>query len=209
MAKNMCKIFISIYKKLKGEIENYKADSNYKKDFAFLNYWVNWKIQENGFNEYEAAQNFNDYLEVYELLETNFDTTNLLIYDINKDELYKMNILYNLYEKYTKLNSIISNVSNQDKQELLTLSTQCCTDYNEANYICNSGNNNNSEFCKKLKKFQTKYEELNNKVEKEKSEYSDYFKSLSKCPNNKIITTSVTGSIIGLIPLLGVLYKVK
>ncbi|VUZ99728.1 PIR protein [Plasmodium vivax] len=38
-------------------------------------------------------------------------------------------------------------------------------------------------------------------------DFSDYFIILSKCPNTKIISTAVTGTVVGLIPLMGVLYK--
>ncbi|KMZ76709.1 hypothetical protein PVIIG_05708, partial [Plasmodium vivax India VII] len=68
-------------------------------------------------------------------------------------------------------------------------------------------NNNNSKFCQELNKFESKYNELDGKVREQASELSDYFIRLSECPNTKIITTAVTGSIIGLIPLFGVLYK--
>ncbi|CAI7724062.1 Plasmodium vivax Vir protein, putative [Plasmodium vivax] len=207
MAKKLCNIFTSIYNKLKHGKANYKKDINYRKDFSFLNYWINWKKREGQFNESTCIDDFYTNIENHVLFILGFEFENTLIYDIDKYELNKMNKLYNLYEKYTKLNAVIDSTIDLDKESFLSLSTACCTDYNDANYTCNGGNNNDSKFCEKLKTFQSKYEGLQNKIDQNRPEYSDFFKSLSKCPNNKIISTAVTGSIVGLIPLLGVLYK--
>ncbi|KMZ95081.1 hypothetical protein PVMG_05608 [Plasmodium vivax Mauritania I] len=210
IAKNVCEELIKLYKSL----NNIKAKStrynDYKNECGFFNYLVNFKLNKIRFNESVCI----DY--IYNGIESQFtgsDFYNMfddgVIYNITKDELDKMNILYNLYEKYTKLNAVIDSTIDLDKESFLSLSTACCTDYNDANYTCNGGNNNDSKFCEKLKTFQSKYEGLQNKIDQNRPEYSDFFKSLSKCPNNKIITTAVTGSIVGLIPLLGILYKVS
>ncbi|SCA82001.1 VIR protein [Plasmodium vivax] len=137
-----------------------------------------------------------------------YTTLNCELCKINNDKLNKMNKLFNLHKNYSKLNTIISSKSEQDKKEILTLSTQCCAHYSDVSYLCNGDNENkNPEFCKKLNDFKSKYDELNKKVDKPGPDFYDYFIKLSECPNNKIITTAVTGSIIGLIPLFGVLYK--
>ncbi|SCA60504.1 Plasmodium vivax Vir protein, putative [Plasmodium vivax] len=208
IAKNVCEELIKLYKsldKIKGESQ---CPMDSKNDCNFFNYWVNFKISKSRLNESVCIE------DIYNGIESQFtgsDFYNMfddgVIYDITKDELDKMNILYNLYEKYTKLNAVIDSTIDLDKESFLSLSTACCTDYNDANYTCNGGNNNDSKFCEKLKTFQSKYEGLQNKIDQNRPEYSDFFKSLSKCPNNKIITTAVTGSIVGLIPLLGILYK--
>ncbi|KMZ96416.1 hypothetical protein PVNG_05951, partial [Plasmodium vivax North Korean] len=76
------------------------------------------------------------------------------------------------------------------------------------NYICNDGNNiKNSKFCEKLNTFISKYKDLYTKVDNQGPEFSNNFIKLEECPNTKIITTAVTGTVVGLIPLLGVLYK--
>ncbi|KMZ82428.1 hypothetical protein PVIIG_06130 [Plasmodium vivax India VII] len=207
MAENICKIFISIYNHLSKKKVNYREDSYYEKDFAFLNYWSNWKIHEIQINENDAVSDFFDHIESHPLHKINYYTSTNLIYDIKKDDLKKMNILYNLYENYSKLNAIEYTNSEQNTQ-VLTLSTACCTDYIKASYICNADNKkNNPIFCKKLEDFESKYNNLFNKYDGSKSEFADNLIKLSECPNNKIITTAVTGSIIGLIPLFGVLYK--
>ncbi|SCA83479.1 VIR protein [Plasmodium vivax] len=207
MAKNICNIFISIYNKLKKGSSAYRQDSNYKKDFAFLNYWVNWYIHVK-FNQNNILSDFYNSIDSQNLLEETYDTSNNPIYDIEKNELYKMNILYSLYENYSKHDDIIENKFDLYKQSLSTLSTECCPDYIKASYICNEDNKkNNPKFCEKLRAFELKYEQLYGKVAKKGSEFSDNFIKLTECHNPKIITTAVTGSIVGLIPLLGVLYK--
>ncbi|EDL42628.1 variable surface protein Vir30, truncated, putative, partial [Plasmodium vivax] len=144
MAKNICNILVSIYKYFKNGNDRYGFESNYKEDFTFLNYWVNWKIHEGMFNENTTVKDFYDYIGSHALSELNYDVSNTLIYDIDKDDLYKLNILYSLYEKYSKLNAITYDNLDQDKQSLYSHSTACCNDYNKAKYICNDDNKNNN-----------------------------------------------------------------
>ncbi|KMZ95019.1 hypothetical protein PVMG_05780 [Plasmodium vivax Mauritania I] len=211
-AKIICKQFINLY----DSLDDCKSRSNidsYRKCSKFLNYWINFKLRESVLNDDDS------FCYAYNGIESQFTSTVEYhislnkIYHIDKDELDKMNKLYNLYDKYSEINSILDAKSEQDKQKLLTLSTQCCTDYNEARYICNPENNinnNNSKFCQELNKFESKYEEeIYKKVNEKGDDYTDHFIKLKECPNNKIITTAVTGSIVGLIPLLGILYKVS
>ncbi|KMZ89791.1 hypothetical protein PVMG_06059 [Plasmodium vivax Mauritania I] len=209
-AESICKQFIKIYNSLLNDLKCIsEGDSNYNKCSKFLNYWVNYKLTENMKNER------NSVCFVYNILEgqiTHSDGYSILldfIYDINKDDLYKMNILYRLYKNYTELYTILDNTSGGVKETSLSLSTACCKDYLEARYICDtSKNNSNNQFCNKLNDFVTKYNELDGKVLQQPSDFSDYFIILSKCPNTKIISTAVTGTVVGLIPLMGVLYKV-
>ncbi|SCA83375.1 Plasmodium vivax Vir protein, putative [Plasmodium vivax] len=207
MAKYICDHLVSLYNYLSNKKAEYINDSNYQKDFAFLNYWINWKIY-GDFNENISAKNFYDNVESHALHNLQYYLTNTLIHDIDKDDLNKMNKLYNLYEKYSKLNAVIDNKLYLDKESFLSLSIACCTDYNYISYLCNDSNeNNNSIFCQKLKTFQTKYEQLHNNVGQKKPDFSDSLIKLSECPNNKIISTAVTVTVVGLIPLIGVLYK--
>ncbi|VUZ99817.1 PIR protein [Plasmodium vivax] len=210
MKVKICNIFVSIYNKLKGESMNYRNESNYKTDFAFLNYWVNWKIN-TYFYQNNSVSYFYNHIDSQNLLETTYDVSDDLIYDIDKEELNKMIKLYNLYEKYSKLKSIIDDITNLNKESLLTLSSACCPAYIETNYMCNDGidddNSNNSQFCIELRKFRTKHEGLYKKVHTEKNELSDNFIRLSECRDTKIITNALIGSMVGIIPLFGVLYK--
>ncbi|KMZ82970.1 hypothetical protein PVIIG_05265 [Plasmodium vivax India VII] len=210
-AKIICERLLKLFVSLNDHKCNIESNLENKKCSEFLNYWVNFKLRK--------SMKYEDYSvrHVYDLLEsqiTGVDGYNIylnLICDINKDDLYKMNILYRLYENYTELNDIIETKLDENKGSLLTLSTACCPDYNEANYICNSGNINNNigTFCDKFNEFKSKYDDLYQKVAQKGDDYSNNFIKLEECPNTKIITTAVTGSIIGLMPLLGVLYKVS
>ncbi|SCA60010.1 VIR protein [Plasmodium vivax] len=208
-AKIICKQFIKLY----DSLDDCKSTSNsdpHRKCSKFLNYWINFKLGEIMQNDDES------FCNVYNGIESQFtgrseNNLNLCVtYHIDKDELDKMNILYSLYDKYTDLDTILKKISKEHKQSLLTHSSACCIDYIKASYICNPDNNNNNingKFCEKLKAFQSKYDKLYEEAAGKGSDYSKNFIRLSECGNNKIITTAVTGSIVGLIPLLGVLYK--
>ncbi|CAI7724129.1 PIR protein [Plasmodium vivax] len=202
IAKNICYRFVSLYKYLISE------EHNYKKDFAFLNYWVNWKIQKGEFKEDTSVSDFYGHIDSHVLSEFGYYIAEGLIYDIDKDELNKMNNLFNLYEKYSKLNYIIDNDEGLDKQSLLSVSTECCIDYIKASNICNPDNNNiNSKFCEKLKNFESEYEKLYKKDGAKGSDFSDNFIRLSECGNTKIMSNKLLGSMVGIIPLFGILYK--
>ncbi|KMZ96058.1 hypothetical protein PVNG_05947 [Plasmodium vivax North Korean] len=210
-AEIICNQFIKLYVSLNNVTCVQNLHPKYIKCSEFLNYWVNFKFRKIMHNE--------DYsvCDVYNGIEGQFwgnSDININIYDyinsINEDYLYKMNILYNLYQNYVELNAIDYKKPEQDKQKLLILSTACCTDYNKAKYICNGDNkDNNTKFCEKLRAFELKYDELDKNVIAQGYDFSNYFIKLSECRNNKIITTAVTGTVVGLIPLLGVLYKVS
>ncbi|CAI7718372.1 Plasmodium vivax Vir protein, putative [Plasmodium vivax] len=208
-AKPICEQFVKLYYSLTDNNKCIKGvDPDYNKCSKFLNYWINFKLRKSIKNEDST------FCDVYGHLDgqlTNNDIYNIDLYfinDIDKDDLYKMNILYNLYENYNILNAIDYTNSEQDKRQLLTHSTACCPDYIKASYICNDDDEDkNPKFCEELETFKSKYHVLYQSVIKKGSDYSDYFMTLSNCPNSKIITTAVTGSIIGLIPLFGVLYK--
>ncbi|SCA60105.1 Plasmodium vivax Vir protein, putative [Plasmodium vivax] len=206
-AKRICQQYVKLYNSL-TDCKINSSNPNYQKCRDFLNYWVNFKLRK--------SMKYEDYSvpDVYNLLESQitgtgvFGTDLVCIHNINMNDLNKMNILYSLYEKYSKLNDIIKNKFEQHKQSLSTLSTACCLDYIKASYLCNDDNmNNNPIFCKKLDTFKLKHDALHTEVVSKDSEYSDQFIKLSECHNNKIITTAVTGTVVGLIPLLGVLYK--
>ncbi|KMZ96182.1 hypothetical protein PVNG_06262 [Plasmodium vivax North Korean] len=208
-AKHICVQFIKLYDSLNVIKNKSKSDTNYEKCRKFLIYWINFKLREGMKNEVDSI------CRVYDAIESQFTGSNDynihmgLIGNINKDDLYKMNILYRLYVNYVKLKAIDYKNEEENKRQLLTHSTACCTHYIKASYICNDDNKDkNPEFCEKLEAFVSKYKQLNQKVDDKGSGFSDYFIKLSECPNTKIITTAVTGSIIGLIPLVGVLYKV-
>ncbi|VVA00302.1 PIR protein [Plasmodium vivax] len=201
-AKRLCNNFARLNKFL---VTNNKSDVNH---CNFLNYWFNSEFSQTCYSENNCIRDVYNGMDTYLQDNDEYTTLNCELCKINNDKLNKMNKLFNLHKNYSKLNTIISSKSEQDKKEILTLSTQCCAHYSDVSYLCNGDNENkNPEFCKKLNDFKSKYDELNKKVDKPGPDFYDYFIKLSECPNNKIITTAVTGSIIGLIPLFGVLYK--
>ncbi|CAI7719409.1 PIR protein [Plasmodium vivax] len=205
IAKSLCEQLIKIYKSLNNSGTTPKCSNNNKNGCGFFNYWVNFKISKDMINGRNCINEIYDGFESQCPNDFGAALDPGIIYNINKDELYKMNILYSLYDKYTQLDTILKNTSQVDKQSLLNLSNACCSDYNQASYICNG--DNNSTFCTKLKSFDLKYEQLYSKLVGQGYDFSDYFTKLSECPNTKIIATAVTGTVVGLIPLVGVLYK--
>ncbi|CAI7719055.1 PIR protein [Plasmodium vivax] len=202
-AKSLCNSFA----KLNQFLVAIKTDSH--NHCNFLNYWFNYELRQTWFSKNNCISYIYDGMDSQLFTNKEYSSLYCQLYNISKVELNKMNKLYNFYKNYSKLNTIIDSETEPNKQEILALSTQCCTDYNDVSYICNPGNNNNNnqKFCEKLNEYKSKYEELYQKVDAKPSEISNNFIKLSECPNNKIITTAVTGSIIGLIPLIGVLYK--
>ncbi|KMZ95499.1 hypothetical protein PVMG_05806 [Plasmodium vivax Mauritania I] len=212
-AKRICNEFVKLYVSL-TDLRNYTNDDiNYVKCSEFLNYWVNFKLSKSMKNEDYTVRHVYNAIETHIMYSDVYDKYINFICDINKDELHKMNILYNLYEKYTDIDVILDNSTNKDKELLLllSLSTACCQDYLEANYMCNGvndDNSNHSQFCLQLEKFKTKYERLYDRVDGKGSKYISNFKRLTQCDNN-VISTALIGTTVGLVPLLMGLYKVK
>ncbi|SCA59574.1 Plasmodium vivax Vir protein, putative [Plasmodium vivax] len=206
-ANIICKQFIKLYVSLNELKCNSNSDPNYEKCNRFLKYWVNFKLRKSMKNKDDCAYVVYNGIESHNMGSDDYHINLDFEDDINNEDLYKMHILYSLYEKYSKLKTIIEGESKQNIQSLLPHSNECCTHYIEAKYICNGGNNNNSAFCKELETFVSKYEKLYQKFEVKRSDFSDSLIKLTECPNNKTITTAVTGTVVGLIPLFGVLYK--
>ncbi|CAG9480144.1 unnamed protein product [Plasmodium vivax] len=208
IAKRTCVEIVKLYKSLNSLKLNLTGANDYKNDSRFFNYWVNFKTSKSMIDESDCIKLIYNAIESQCVDDFNNMGDTTLIYDINKNDLNKMNILYSLYDNYTKLKAIEYKNAEQDKQQLLSLSTACCTDYIKASYMCNEENiNNNRKFCEKLTAFQSKYDKLYEEAVRKGSDYSKNFIRLSECGNNKIITTAATGSIVGLIPLFGILYK--
>ncbi|SCA60567.1 hypothetical protein PVC01_000083300 [Plasmodium vivax] len=208
IGKTICEHFLKLYKSLPN-IKNYVTnDTSYKNDCAFINYWLNFELKKHNKNicvdyiynaiESQCGQTISMYLPVS------------VFYNIHEDHLYKIDKLYNLYANYNKLNTIINSTPLENKQELLKLSTKCCAHYNEVAYICKDDNKNNKDnikFCAKLDIFKRNYEQLYTKLGDDESEISKNFIKLSECGNTNVISTAIFGSMVGLVPLMGVLYK--
>ncbi|SCA81989.1 VIR protein [Plasmodium vivax] len=209
IATSVCEEIVKLYKsldKIKGKSKCSKDNNN---DCEFFNYWVNFQISKSRFNESNCIYHIYDAIESQFTGTDHYDVNIELIYDIKKDELDKMNILYRLYKIYTDLDNILDNKTKDTKELLLSYSTACCTDYLEANYLCSGGNddnNSNIQFCTQLENFKTKYIGLYERVDRNGPEYTNNFKRLTQCDNNTV-STALIGTTVGLVPLLVGLYK--
>ncbi|SCA59909.1 VIR protein [Plasmodium vivax] len=203
LGKKVCELFVKLYKSLPSVQK--KDHSDYKKEWHFLNYWLNFNISKYKLNAITCATNFSDGLGHHCMHTLGFEFPPASsIYNIREDELIKMNLLYGLYENYKKLDNIL-NPSQQDNPDLLLeLSTKCCSDYIKANYFCKGEKN---KFCIQLDNFKKKYEELDSKLVGKSVEYSSNFIKLSECKNTNVMSTALIGTTVGLVPLLVGIYK--
>ncbi|KMZ88501.1 hypothetical protein PVBG_06162 [Plasmodium vivax Brazil I] len=205
IGENVCKLFIKLYKSL-NNVTN-RSHVNYKKEWHFLNYWLNINISKNKLNGTICATEFFDGLDHHCMQTLGLvSPPSTSIYNIREEDLKKMNLLYSLYENYKKLDNILNGQKPVNAGSLLGPSAQCCSDYAEANYLCNDENN---KFCAQLKKFKTKYDGLYNTQIAINPEYTNNFKNLSECKKTNVMSTALIGTTVGLVPLLVGLYKVK
>ncbi|KMZ89661.1 hypothetical protein PVMG_06242 [Plasmodium vivax Mauritania I] len=201
--KHICELFVKLYKLLIN-VNNASYDQ-YKKEWHFLNYWLNFNISKNKLNAITCAKKFSEGLNNHCMHTLGFDFPPGSIYNIKEEDLEKMSLLYGLYENYRKLNNILNSIEQHSPNLLLEPSTKCCSDYIKADYFCKG---ENSKFCTQLGKFKKMYEELYTKLNGKSDEYSNNFIKLTQCDNN-IMSTALIGTTVGLIPLMVGLYKVK
>ncbi|KMZ95185.1 hypothetical protein PVMG_05103 [Plasmodium vivax Mauritania I] len=204
--KKICELFIKLYKYFPNIRTNTVGDTNNRKHWNFLNYWLNFKLNENKLKISKCVHDFYKGMEDHctETLFPFFNSTNL-IYNINEEDLRRMEILYILYKNYNKLDTIINNVTPQEPKSLLEPSRTCSNNYKIGRSMCYGKYN---KFCEKLKDFKTKYENLYKTAESKGDQYTNNFKKLTDYENSNIISSTVIGSAAGLIPLFGILYKV-
>ncbi|EDL42668.1 variable surface protein Vir30, putative [Plasmodium vivax] len=199
--KKVCELFIKLYNSLSNVENGNKPDDT--KDWHFLNYWLNINISKRKLNKSTCATKFSDGLSHHCTYTFSYEFPPEFIYNIREEELIKMNLLYSLYENYKKLDNILNGQKPVNAGSLLGPSAKCCSDYAEANYLCNDKNN---EFCTQLKKFKEKYDGLYNTEIEGKPEYTNNFIKLSQCDNNTM-SKALIGTTVGLVPLLVGLYK--
>ncbi|KMZ77188.1 hypothetical protein PVIIG_05704 [Plasmodium vivax India VII] len=133
-----------------------------------------------------------------------FVSSTNLIYHINEDDLNRMKALYILHNNYSKLDTILNNSTSPKPELLLEPSDICSYTYSSAKYMCDD---KYKEYCKQLDKFKTKYEKLFITAKSKGKEFANNFKKITDYDNSNIISTTIIGSAVGLIPLLGILYK--
>ncbi|KNA02168.1 hypothetical protein PVNG_05509 [Plasmodium vivax North Korean] len=204
--KNICEQFIKLCKQLPRIKNSNENEPNYMKDWNFLSYWLNSKLRENKLNRTICPNDFYKGMEDHcsETLSRFVSSTNL-IYNINEEDLSRMEVLYILHDNYNKLDTILKDSTSPQPESLLTPSSTCSYNYSIARYMCYGENN---KFCQILEKFKREYEELFNTAKTKGDQYANNFKKLTDYDNSNIISTTLIGSAVGLIPLMGILYKV-
>ncbi|CAI7719088.1 PIR protein [Plasmodium vivax] len=201
---NICEQFIKVCKQLPRIKNNDEHDTNYIKDWNFLSYWLNIKLRENNLYGNTCPNSFYSGMENHCIKTLPFSSQTNFIYNINKEDLGRMEVLYILHENYSKLDKIINDSTPPKPELLLKLSGACSDNYIKAKYMC-YGNYN--KFCEKLDNFKRKYEGLFKTAQSKGNQYTNNFKELTDYDNSNIISTTVIGSAVSLIPLLGILYK--
>ncbi|KNA01603.1 hypothetical protein PVNG_05968 [Plasmodium vivax North Korean] len=205
MGKNICEYFIKLCKLLPRVKNNKKYDPNYGKDWHFLSYWLNVKLEESKLNAIICPYDFYDGIEDHCMNTLSlYISSPILIYNINEEDLSRMKVLYILHENYNKLHSILNNETASEPHLLLPPSSKCSMNYKSANNMCNS---KYKKFCEKLKKFKTEYDKLFKIAESKGDDFAKNFIKLTDKENSNIISSTVIGSAVGLIPLFGILYK--
>ncbi|KMZ96073.1 hypothetical protein PVNG_06434 [Plasmodium vivax North Korean] len=195
-----------------------KEYTHYINDWTFLNYWLNYELNKSPFYKNIFVNEFYNNMENYILHILGYVFfINDEIYDINKDELDKIHILFNLYSNYY---GIINegNIVCKTKDICLDFSNKCAEEYKKGIIKCE---NIDSDFCRNIDQFKRKYVSL-----KESDKSKDDFNSNELIPlptydqalqeyhselNRKItiVTISILCSIFGIILILFYLYKVQ
>ncbi|CAI7721689.1 hypothetical protein PVPAM_110059200 [Plasmodium vivax] len=203
-AKSICEQFVKLFGLLTFLSEKKYDKLNYKKEGAFLNYWTNMQISNNMNNKYTCVKAFYDDMENPCMEIFPVDSLSAFSYDIDKDDINNLNILYDLYKKYNKIYSIITNPLGKPEE----LKPYCCENCFDGYKLIRSkciGLQN--KFCDQLNNFKQKYESLYPIVEGNGNEFLEHFKRLPDDNNISIITTSVLGSAVGLTSLYFLLHK--
>ncbi|SBT56183.1 PIR Superfamily Protein [Plasmodium ovale wallikeri] len=152
--RKMCNIFIylvdALFKRNGGDTFN----DDY--DFDYLNYWLNAQIHEIDpenickkifFQHLMSKVNGNQYLR----------KLRSSIYDIEENVLNNMNSIYTLYKFYNEIKKII-NGEVPNKENIINIANNCVLEYKKIKDACPP---NDTHFCKALKNFKEKYEEIN------------------------------------------------
>ncbi|VUZ99420.1 PIR protein [Plasmodium vivax] len=150
--ENICGKFKYLYDLVFPPFDDYASRNN--ENGEYLNYWLKKELESQNILSI-TAQNF------YKKLTTNdssFDNEQHLkdkIHDINTEDLEKMNILYHL-------NTIFHNIkmtSYDDETKCKSHSTECFQKFTDAIKKCST--DKKDKYCKALKSFKQKYEQLN------------------------------------------------
>ncbi|CAG9485762.1 unnamed protein product [Plasmodium vivax] len=162
VTRNICEEFLKLYKFLK----THQLDQqNYKR---FLNYWLNFRLSEGKHNENICVKQFYDDMESYCVKTFEFVVLLDVIYDLDKGELDKMNILYNLYYNYYKIFKD-DNIVCDGKSTCSQYTKNCLKYYGDGIIKC--PNRETDNFCRELDDFRDKYEQLRKRTDISKNGY--------------------------------------
>ncbi|KMZ76768.1 hypothetical protein PVIIG_05849 [Plasmodium vivax India VII] len=203
--EKICEHFIKLYKFFPNIKTNIVKDTKYKNDWYFLNYWLNIKFNESMLDKSKCVYYYYEGMENHCMNTLSSSTySSKLIYDINQEDLNRMKALYILHENYSKLDNILNKGTPQEPESLLEPSRICSYTYKSARYMCNE---KYEKFCEKLDKFKIEYDKLHITAKTKGEQFANNLKKLTDYDNSNIISTTLIGSAVGLIPLLGILYK--
>ncbi|SCA83782.1 hypothetical protein PVT01_000107800 [Plasmodium vivax] len=202
--KKICEHYLKLYNSLINETNNPQTDPNYETKLKFLNYWLNFKLKESGINKTTCVNSFASLMDNYLWKALPFNYTSHFTHNIKEEDLNKMNVLHNLYNTYNKIHSALKKEPCTPEDLILDCSDTCFDEYKVFMSGCIGIKN---KFCDELEKFKKLYETLYRTVEDKGDQFSKYFKRLPEDQNINIISTTLLGSTIGLIPLIGILYK--
>ncbi|KMZ95153.1 hypothetical protein PVMG_06091 [Plasmodium vivax Mauritania I] len=185
VAKDIYNGFTKLYSSLSSKKKHPTTSSDYKHFCGFLNYWLNSKLKESKFDGTACVIKFYENMKLH--CKDTFPVDNSLnfIYDINEDDLKKMNILYKLHEQISKIHKILFRSSEEEPNSSLSLSKESLQYYRTYSPTCNG---NNSEFCKALQDFKDKYKQLYSIFQRRGEEYTKYYIKLPEVNNNIILT---------------------
>ncbi|KMZ77229.1 hypothetical protein PVIIG_06315 [Plasmodium vivax India VII] len=196
-----------------------QRDHEYIYHWASLNYWLNAELNKSTFYKNICVKEFYNNMESYvqDILKYGVLMDDE-IFDINKDELDKIHILFNIYSNYQ---GIINNGEIVCKNENICLDyyRKCFQEYKNGIIMCPKYD---TDFCKELEKFQEKYEKIKNPeprtniydyniikpLPSHKEALQEYLSELKR-KKITIATLSVICSMFGIILILFCLYKVQ
>ncbi|CAG9485500.1 unnamed protein product [Plasmodium vivax] len=154
--RNICEDFLKPYKSLSTSQE---VHQNYKE---FLNYWLNFRLDEDMHNENICVHDFYDDMENYCERTLENSVSLYVIYDMEQGELDKMNILYNLYYNYYKIFKN-GNIVCDGKSSCSQFTNNCLKYYGDGIIKCPTIETDN--FCRKLDQFRVNYEQLQKRTD--------------------------------------------
>ncbi|SBT55781.1 PIR Superfamily Protein [Plasmodium ovale wallikeri] len=135
-----------------------------ERSYEYINYWLNDKLEKIENNNLIKAKYF------YERLineDKNFDSGKILernIHNIEKYNLDNMNILRNLYKFYDNIRNASYFICQSSCERCSNISNKCVDEYNQV--ISKCSNKENTSFCKALRNFKEKYDNLRDNLEK-------------------------------------------